>query len=223
MPLPTLVGRATEEGLPTASSVAAGTESAATTCGDSAVVPGSAAGVVADADPPVPAVPPAVRCEEAAADGLPFPAALITTMVATAAITSPTGTSAVRTGCRVRNRPARCGGTAVDDLVVVALRSVLRFVVVVDLVVGRGRRDGPDGDFDMLFSLDWAEGRQRRRALGSSRWRPRRGLPVCCTCRARRAHTPEREVRSGAAAQRGVELGELRRVEQGVACACRAG
>jgi hypothetical protein len=68
--------------------VAAGTDSAATTFGASVVVPGSA---VADE-------PPAVSCEDAAAEGADVPAALTTTMVAMAATTSPTGTSAVRTG-----------------------------------------------------------------------------------------------------------------------------
>ena len=102
-PFPTLVGRTSPEGLPTASRVAVGTESAATTWGDSAVVP-----VLVGADePPVPVPVPdpvAERCEDAAAGGLEFPAALITTMVAMAATTSPTGTSAVITGWRERNR-----------------------------------------------------------------------------------------------------------------------
>ena len=85
---PVLVGRTTEDGLPTESSVVVGTVRAASTWGDSVVVPGSA----------VAAAPPVDRCEDAEADGLEFPAALITTMVAMAATTSTTGTRAVRTG-----------------------------------------------------------------------------------------------------------------------------
>jgi hypothetical protein len=88
--------------------VAAGTESAATTCGDNAVVP--VPGVPVPDDPPV-----ALRCDDAEAGGLDVPAALITTMVATAATTSPTGTRAVSTGWRERNR---AGGGAAPGLAV---------------------------------------------------------------------------------------------------------
>jgi len=62
----------------------------------------------------------------------------------------------------VRNRLRRCGGAPVDDLFVVVLRFRLVLGLFVLVLVGRGRRDGPDGDFDMVFSLDWARGRQRR-------------------------------------------------------------
>ena len=119
VPFPILLGRTSPDGLPTASRVAAGTESAATTSGDSAVVPVSA--VPAPDDPPL-----ALRCEDAEAGGLDVPAALITTMVATAATTSPTGTSAVMTGWRERNR------VVVDFFV---------------LVVGRGRTRRPRWGF----------------------------------------------------------------------------
>ncbi len=100
---PVLVGRTSPEGLPTVSRVAVGTESAATTWGESAVVPVSA-GADEPPVPPVPVRPVAERCDDAEAGGLEFPAALITTMVAMAATTSPTGTSAASTGWRERNR-----------------------------------------------------------------------------------------------------------------------
>jgi hypothetical protein len=134
--------------------VAAGTESAATTCGDSDVVPVSA--VPVPDDPPV-----ALRCEDAEAGGFDVPAALITTIVAMAATTSPTGTSAATTGCRERNLvgAGACRALALAE----ALDSgpgpaldVDRFEAVLFLVfvfVGRrAGRDDPDGEFDMVFS-----------------------------------------------------------------------
>jgi hypothetical protein len=112
--------------------------------------------------------PAALRCEDAEAGGFDVPAALITTMTAMAATTSATGTSAVMTGWRERNLPGVGAspalalastfeaaldlesGTAVDlDCFVVGLFLVFLLLVV---VVDRGGRDDPDGDFDMLFS-----------------------------------------------------------------------
>ena len=89
-------GNATDAGLPTASRVALGTANASTTLAASALVPGS----------PVAADPPLLRCEAAAA-GPGLPVALITTMVATAATTRPTGTRAATTGWRRRKRSLR--------------------------------------------------------------------------------------------------------------------
>src|ERR1700722_15725851 len=156
--LPGLGGRAPEEGLPTASSVAVGTLSAATTSGDSAVAPVSAASAAPAA--PVPA--PVVRCEAAAAGGLELPLALITTMVAMAATTSPTGTSAVITGWRERNR---AGGGALVPVeradardwaarraAALDLVFLLVFAFVFLLLPGRAGRDDPELELDMVFS-----------------------------------------------------------------------
>src|ERR1700722_3554629 len=160
VPFPILLGRTSPDGLPTASRVAAGTESAATTCGDSAVVPVSAV--------PVPDDPVASMCEDAEAGGFDVPAALTTTMAAMAATTSPTGTSAVMTGWRERNRVGAVASPGlalasddtldlepgrtldVDGLFLLFLLFLL-FVLFV-LVVGRAGRDDPEGDFDMMFS-----------------------------------------------------------------------
>ncbi len=115
-----LVGRGTEEGRPTLSSVVAGTSRAATTLAGRSFVPGSAAGAVA----------PSVDSCDAAADGPDDPDVTLTiTMVPTTARTSTTGSSAERTGCRRRNRlspfgagfrrsrtaPARVGGPDRSD------------------------------------------------------------------------------------------------------------
>jgi hypothetical protein len=129
--------------------VAAGTESAATTCGESDVVPVSVPVLVPD-DPPV-----ALRCEDADAGGSDVPAALITTMVAMAATTSPTGTSAVITGRRERNRVGGDASAGLDLALDDALDLGAGRVVDVDLLVflvGRAGRDDPDGDFDIVFS-----------------------------------------------------------------------
>ncbi len=151
MPSPTLLGKTTEDGLPTAFNVATPTDSAATTFDDSAVVSGSD---VADE-------PPALRWEDAAAEGPGLPAALTTIMVASAATTSPTGTNAVRTGWRERNRVGR---VAVAAAVAVAL-AVAEWLADF-LVVCRAERDGPEGDFDMVvFSLD------RSVRIGGRPWR----------------------------------------------------
>ena len=137
-------------------------------------------------EPPVP--DPVDRCEDAEAGGLEFPAALITTMVAMAATTRATGTSAVITGWRERNRaggawaPVRDWVRAwdLDDALdlgpgrVVGAFFLVLFVVV--SVVGRGRRDGPDGDFDMVFLLGLGEHGDRAHVLEGSKWRPRSGF-----------------------------------------------
>src|ERR1700677_3456063 len=151
VPFPILLGSTSPDGLPTASRVAVGTESAATTWGDSAGVPASAAPVPVPDDPPV-----AFTCEDAEAGGLDVPAALITTMVAMAATTSPTGTSAVMTGWRERNRVG--GGASpgltlgleseLDDALDLAAGRLADEDFFV-LVVGRAGRDDPDEDFDI--------------------------------------------------------------------------
>jgi len=130
LPFPILLGSTSPDGLPTASRVAAGTESAATTCGDNAVVP--VPGVPVPDDPPV-----ALRCDDAEAGGLDVPAALITTMVATAATTSPTGTSAVMAGWRVRNRVGgdESPGLELELELDVGLDLVAERVVDVDFLV----------------------------------------------------------------------------------------
>src|ERR1700733_4189268 len=163
VPFPTRLGSTSDEGLPTASSVAAGTESAARTLGERAVVPGSA---VADD-------PPAVRCDDAAADGLEVPAALTTIMVAMAATTRMTGTRAVMSGWRERNR-AR-DAPAVDEARALETGRVVDDFLV--FVVGRAERDGrggpvgPMGDFDMVFS--WVDrGGDEAHTLGGSKRRP---------------------------------------------------
>jgi hypothetical protein len=106
-------------------------------------------------------VPGAVRCEDAEAGGFDVPAALITTMAAMAATTSPTGTSAVTTGWRERNLvgAGASRALALDD----ALDSgpgravdvdclVFLVLLVLLVVVRRAGRDDPDGEFDMVFS-----------------------------------------------------------------------
>jgi hypothetical protein len=127
-------------------------------------------------DPPV-----ALRCEDAEAGGLDVPAALITTMVAMATITSPTGTSAAMTGWRERNRagggvsPRLALGLELDD----ALDLGAGRLVDVDffvLLVGRAGRDDPDGDFDIVFSLDEA-GTATGHACSKARDGGRGGLP----------------------------------------------
>src|ERR1700733_15110877 len=201
VPFPTRLGSTSDEGLPTASSVAAGTESAARTLGERAVVPGSA---VADD-------PPAVRCDDAAADGLEVPAALTTIMVAMAATTRMTGTRAVMSGWRERNR-AR-GAPAVDEARALETGRVVDDFLV--FVVGRAERDGrggpvgPMGDFDMVFS--WVgRGGDEAHTLGGSKRRP--GTVSGADDGAPRAHAKGDRMR----AWRVVELGELGRVEQRV-------
>jgi len=164
------VGGTTDAGLPTASSVAAGTDNDARTLAGRAVAP--------------------VFAEEAGCDavGDDPPVALSSTIVAMTATTSPTGTSAVSTGCRERNE-ARAGALrpeAVPDpcacrpprllaggrfvaAVAVAWPPAARFLaaapgglppggrLVADLVdwffvVGRTCRDDPVVAFDMSFS-----------------------------------------------------------------------
>jgi hypothetical protein len=78
-------------------------------------------------------------------------------MVAMAATTSPTGTSAVMTGWRERNRVG--GGASprldleleLDDALDLAAGRLVDGDFFV-LLVGRGGRDDPDGDFDIVFS-----------------------------------------------------------------------
>ena len=93
---------------------------------------------------------------------LDVPAALTTTMAAMAATTSPTGTSAVMTGWRERNREGAVASPGLalasdDTLDLEPGRTLdvdglfLLFLLFV-LVVGRAGRDDPDGDFDMMFS-----------------------------------------------------------------------
>ena len=102
-----------------------------------------------------------VRCEDAAAGGLELPLALITTMVATAATTSPTGTSAAMAGWRDRNRAGGGAAVAVDRVDArdrAARRAVaadLVFLLVfafVFLLAGRAGRDDPVLGLDMVFS-----------------------------------------------------------------------
>jgi hypothetical protein len=94
----TRLGGVTDEGWPTASSTDGSTCSAERTLADRATVP-----VLDDAEDPAAGSGDAPA--EPGVDGLP--ASLITTMVATMASTSPTGTSAAATGCRDRNLATR--------------------------------------------------------------------------------------------------------------------
>src|SRR5580704_8249216 len=132
-------GNASDAGLPTASRVALGTDNASTTLADSALVPGS----------PVAACPPLLRWEAAAA-GPVLPVALITTMVATAATTRPTGTRAATTGWR--RRKGSCDGTDRCSLVprgeCLSLARAGCARLFEDLGAGRAAR-GPEVDFDI--------------------------------------------------------------------------
>src|ERR1700683_399662 len=175
------LGKTSELGLPTTSSVEAGTESAASTAGDNVVVPASS----------VEPVPAACRCDEPAAALAGPPAVLMMTIVAMAATTRPTGIRAASMGCRER-RVVGGGGAEPDcrrrasvaDAAPSCLGVVLRadadafLLVVFDAFLGAGRvtRDDPVGYFGIGVLLIWPR-RRRAHALGSSMWGPYDGLP----------------------------------------------